>query len=398
MTTTAGNVRDEDVETQWIPLSYPEQRTFNETYGFSGSQGLVHLEAVLLRPRDRPSRTVFVFMHPSTSMDVLPVPRSLVALGCHVLCARNRYFRNDSALIFEKVLLDLGAWVRHAREVLGYERVVLVGWSGGGPLAVFYQSQAERPTLTDTPHGDPVDIPGARLIPADAVVFQAGSVSRARILLEALDPSVRDESDPDARDPRLDLYDPANRVRPPYAPDFLAEYRAAQLARMQRITASVKDVLATLDRRGGKEMERGFVVHRTMADPRYIDPAVDPNDRRPYWCLSGDPETVNGGPVGFGRFSTLRSWLSQWSIEDSRADAAACAATLTAPFLAIENSADDGAPPSHMREVFAACASPDKRYEVIPGANHYYAGQPELLQRASATALDFLAARGLLDS
>ena len=129
---------------------------------------------------------------------------------------------------------------------------------------------------------------------------------------------------------------------------------------MRRITSNVKGMLADLRAKGGKEMERGFVVHRTMADPRYIDPAVDPNDRRPYWCLSGDPETVNSGPVGFARFCTLRSWLSQWSMDDSRADAAVGAAQISVPFLAIENSADDGAPPSHMHEVYAACASADK--------------------------------------
>ncbi|HVW43795.1 MAG TPA: hypothetical protein VHC18_20850 [Amycolatopsis sp.] len=387
-----------EMDVEWIPLDYPEQRSFNEVYGFSGSQGRVHVEALLMRPPGRPSKTLFFFMHPVTSMDVLPVPRSLVALGCHVMCARNRYYRNDSVLIFEKVLLDIGAWMRHAREVLGYEKIVIVGWSGGGPLALFYQSQAEHPTITDTPNGDPVDVVNAGLVPADAVVFQAGSVSRARLLLEALDPSVRDETNPDDRDPRLDLYDPANPVTPPYTDDFLAEYRAAQRDRMDRITRGVKELLAIQRERGGKEMERGFVVHRTMADPRYIDPAVDPNDRRPRWCLSGDPETVNSGPVGFARFCTLRSWLSQWSIEDSRADAAVCAANISVPFLAIENSGDDGAPPSHMREVYAAATSNDKDYVLIKGANHYYAGTPELLTEASTITRDFLSARDLLET
>lgn len=386
-----------EIEVQWYPLAYPEKRTFNETYGFGGSQGMVNVEAMVMRPKGRPSKTLFFFMHPQTSMDVLPVPRSLVARGCHVMCARNRYFKNDSVLIFEKVLLDFGQWVRFAREQLGYEKIVIVGWSGGGPLAVFYQSQAENPTIIDTPNGDPVDVVGAGLIPGDAFVFQAGSVSRARILLEALDPSVLDECNPDVREARFDLYDTANPRQPPYDTDFLAEYRAAQLERMRRITDWAKDKLADFGACGGKELERGFVVHRTMADPRYIDPTVDPNDRRPFWCLSGEPEVVNSGPVGFARFCTLRSWLSQWSIDDSRADAATCARGVSIPFLAIENSADDGAPPSHMREVFAACGSQDRRYLTIEGANHYYAGQPELLDQASEATIGFLRERDLID-
>lgn len=385
---------DFEIEEKWIAHDYPEQRTFNETYGFAGSHGRVHVEAVLFRPRNRPSKTLLFFMHPTTPMDVLPVPRGLLGLGMHVLCARNRYFRSDPVLIFEKVLLDFGAWVRYAKEVLGYERVVIVGWSGGGPLAAFYQAQAERPTITHTPAGDPVDIVNAGLIPGDALIFHAASVSRARILLEALDPSVIDELAPDQRDARLDPYGGPGLS---FTPDFLAEYRAAQLARMRRITDNVLTTLEDLRRKGGKELERGFVVHRTMADPRYLDPAVDPNDRRPHWCLSGEPETANTGPVGFARFSTLRSWLSQWSIDHSRADAAESVKSVSVPFLAIENSADDGAPAEHMREVSAAAASVDKQYQVIKGANHYYAGQPELRDEACRTVVDFLAGRGIVE-
>src|SRR5205085_934958 len=132
--------------------------------------------------------------------------------------------------------------------------------------------------------------------------------------------------------------------------------------RMRRITARVKDTLESLRKRGGKEMERCFVTHRTMADLRYWDPAVDPNDRRPRWCFSGEPETANTGPIGVARFSSLRSWLSQWSIDDSRADASACAKRIAAPFLALENGGDEGAPSPHMKAVYANCGRPGKIY------------------------------------
>src|SRR5207302_10370358 len=127
----------------------------------------------------------------------------------------------------------LGAYVRHARNVWGYRKIVLVGWSGGGSLALFYQSQAENPTITHTPAGDPVDLTRAGLIPADAVVFQAAHLSRAQLLLDIIDPSMRDELDPDDRDPELDLYDKANPNRPPYTSQFLDRYRSAQAERIQ---------------------------------------------------------------------------------------------------------------------------------------------------------------------
>ena len=58
------------------------------------------------------------------------------------------------------MVLDLGAYVRHAKEKLGYQNVVLLGWSGGGSLSLFYQAEAENPTITETPAGDPVDLTG----------------------------------------------------------------------------------------------------------------------------------------------------------------------------------------------------------------------------------------------
>lgn len=382
--------------TDWIHIRYEEKAAFTETYGFSGNQGSVNLEGLLLRPKDRPSRTLLIFMHPSSTLQLLPLPREMVAReGVHVLCAASRYAKNDTALILEKVLLDLGAYIRHAREVLGYERVVLGGWSGGGALAMFYQEQAESPTITHTPAGDPVDLAGAGLIPADGIVYQAAHLSRARLLVDMIDPSVRNELDPDDRDASLDIYDPANPNQPPYTSTFISHYRQAQLDRVRRITARVKNLLSELRARKTGELERGFIVHRTLADPRFLDPALDPNGRRPRWCYLGNPETVNTGPVGLARFSTLRSWLSQWSIDDSKGDALSCARRVAAPLLVIENGADDAVPQPHPRQVYEASASADKQFHVIEGATHYYAGQPAQLAQAIQLITGWMTSRGM---
>ncbi|MES2975387.1 MAG: alpha/beta hydrolase [Pseudomonadota bacterium] len=388
------NPEDDAIETRWIHLQYEEASAFNETYGFSGSQGAVNVEGLLLRARGSTSRTLLVYMHPASTLQLLPVPRAMARSGVDVLCAASRYAKNDAALIMEKVILDLGAWIRHAREVLGYQKVVLAGWSGGGSLAMFYQAEAEAPSITHTPAGDPVHI--GKLPPADAVIYQAAHISRASLLAESLDPSVQDELHPGRREPELDIYDPRNPNRPPYTAEYIQRYRAAQLARMRRITAWVKATLQELKEGGTDEMERGFVVHRTQADPRFSDPSLDPNGRRPGWCYMGKPETVNSGPVGLARFCTLRSWLSQWSLDDSRADALSCAARMHAPLMVIENGADDAVPQPHSAMVFNASVSPDKTMHIVPGANHYYAGQPELLAGSIRLILDWLGQRGLL--
>lgn len=386
------------VDRIWRHVSFPNPASFTETYGFSGSQGLVNLEGVLLRPEGSKSKTLLIFMHPASTLQLLPLPNRLASLGCHVLCAGSRYQRNDTALIMENVLVDLGAYIRTAREEWGYDKIVLCGWSGGGSLAFYYQAQAERPSVTETPAGDPADLLGAGLIPADALLSLAAHYSRSRLLAEWIDPSVLDEADPERRDPHLDLYKPGYDAAPlSFTADFLAEYRAAQLARVRRITSRVREMLEALRHSGSAEVERGFVTYRTMADPRFLDMAIDPNGRRPLWCYLGHPETVNSGPVGLARFSTLRSWLSQWSIDDARADSLACGPSVSVPFLAIECGADDAVPQPHTRLIYDAVGSADKTIYCVDGANHYFVGQPEHLDRAARYVVCWLRDHGLLE-
>jgi pimeloyl-ACP methyl ester carboxylesterase len=380
-----------------VVITFAERLRMVETYGFAGSQGQTVLEGQRLMPRGRPAETVYLFMHPSTTLNLLPMPMALAGAGLHVLCAGSRYAKNDSALIMEKVVHDLGQYVRHAREALGYRKVILVGWSGGGSLALFYQAQAEHPTITQTPAGDPYDLTEAGLQPADGIIFIAAHLSRAETLTEWLDPSVRDELDPYDREPALDIYTAHAANKPPYAPEFVRRFRAAQLARNRAITARVRELLHRLSRKNDGELERGFVVHRTNCDVRWLDPAIDPNGRRPGWCFLGDPRIANSAPAGLARFSTLRSWLSQWSYDHSNAKGADNAGRIAScPVVQIVNGADDAVPATHNPAIRAALASKDKEYVEIEGATHYYVGQPEQLATCIAAVTDWSRRKALL--
>ena len=308
--------------------------------------------------------------------------------GVHVLACDSRYRGADYALNMEKVTMDLGSAVRHAREVLGYKHVVLLGWSGGGSLSAFYQAQAEQPTVTSSPCGGGPDLTAADLQPADAVVMMAAHVSRHGTLTEWIDPSITDENDPDKRDPDLDIY--SGLILPPYEPDFLVRYREAQVARNRKITAWVKHKLTELRDAGRENEEFAFVTHGTMADPRWLDPSVDPNDRVPGTCYLGDPKVVNNGPVGLARFCTLRSWLSQWSFDDANACGPTSLARVSKPVLVVGNTADDACTPSHTDALFDAVTHERKAKVEIKGANHYYMGQPELAAEATGAVLDWL--------
>jgi pimeloyl-ACP methyl ester carboxylesterase len=193
-------------------------------------------------------------------------------------------------------------------------------------------------------------------------------------LTDWLDASILDELDPATRDRQLDLYDPTAPNQAPYSPEFVARYREAQAARNRRITARVKDHLARLRTVGRPDDECCFVVHGTMADPRWLDPMVDPNERRPGWCYLGEPRLANMSAAGLARFCTLRGWLSQWSLDDAQVDAVDSGLRIRVPTLVLRAGADDACPPSHSDAIHAALGTDDKQHETILGANHYFSG------------------------
>lgn len=372
--------------------SYKETSRLKEVYG--GPTGQVFVECMRIRPETGESKTVILFSHPIGGGSFLPLVTALARAGRHVIYCNTRYRGNDSALSLEKCLLDLGACIRDLKGRFGYEKVILGGWSGGGSLSLFYQDQAEHPTITETPAGDAVDIVGADLQPADGIMLLAAHISRSVTMTEWLDPSILDEDKPFDRDPSLNIYDPACPDQPPYSAAFVTRFREAQIARNRRITARVKQTLADLKASGDPDMERPFVVHGTMSDVRWTDPTQDPSDRRPHTCYLGDPRIANDGPVGLGRFTTLRSWLSQWSYDESRANGLVNAARISCPVLVINNTADLACTPSHAGRLFEAVASKDKSYVDIKDADHYYIERPDLLPQAVAAVTGWLDDRG----
>ncbi len=351
----------------------------------------VSLQGLILRGDASDRRALFLFLRPPSAWQLMPIEQATVAGGADILCATSRFARNEALAVFEETLLDIGAWIRTAREDWGYKHIILLGWSGSGTLSAFYQAQAEQPTITTIPGGRALDLSRAGLQPADGLIFQGAHASRARMLAEAIDPSMIDEADGSHRDAGLDLYDGA-APRPPYTADFLARYRTAQRARIERISLRARQQLQSED---PTIRNRPFVVERTMADPHYLDLTIDPNGRARDQCWLGSPVTVNVAPGGIARVATPEAWLSQWSVEDSQADAVRSAASIRCPLLVIENGADDAVPPAHLRETFEVAASPDKSFARIEGASHSYAGQPQQLQEAVALARQWAGEREL---
>ncbi len=327
-----------------------------------------------------------IVIHPTSNFMAHYLMRLLPGAGISLLGLNTRYLNNDSQLIFERVIADLGAGVRFLRQE-GFRRIILLGNSGGASTVAFYQAEAEQLSVTDTPAGDPVTLSPDDLPPADGIALFGAHPGRAMVLEKWLDASVTDETDCLSRDPTLDIYGTANR--PPFSDDFVAAIRAAQTARSERITGRVKRRLVELRSLPGGPRDEGFVVHRTCADPRFLDLALDANDRAP-GMVWGNPETINKGVDDVARFTTLTSWLSQWSLE-SRAHGPNCIVRTSVPVLNVEFTADTNVLPSDIAMWTAALGSRQELHR-IEGGTHFLIGQPEHRRTLAALIADW--ARG----
>ena len=328
------------------------------------------------------ARCAAIVIHPTSNFHAHYLLEPLSKRGVSMFALNTRYVGNDAMLLFERAIQDLGAGVRWLR-AKGYQRVLLIGNSGGAALVSLYQAQAEKLTITGTPAGDPVALHPDDLPPADGIVLCAAHLGRSRIIENWIDPAVIDEDDLLASDPDLDMFNPANG--PAYSPAFMARYRAAQKARLQRITTWAQARLRQLRAMPDGPRDMAFVVHRTLADPRCLDASMDPNDRTPGTTIWGPPKVQNYAGNSMGRYTSLTGFISQWS-PLSCADGPTNLARTSVPVQLFEHTADSSIFPCD-NEVWAQAAGQRLERHVLKGGDHYLTGRPDLLaQMADAIA------------
>ncbi|MFI5364787.1 MAG: alpha/beta hydrolase [Candidatus Binatia bacterium] len=343
-------------------------------------------------------RTVVCFMHPKADMSRHYAIPALVDAGYAAFGQNSRWLNNDELCVHENLLLDIAAGVRFLR-ARGFTNIIVCGNSGGGSLYAFYIAQsvsAPPGRLTHTPAGDPLDLNAFDLPPVDGYINLAAHLGEGKILMQMIDPSVTDESDPLSCDAALDPFNPDNGYRQPpessrYGLEFVERYRAAQRARVQRLDAIAR---AHLKRRGDgrrtitapdfgarPRLEQAgvlraavvcpyMVVYRTEADLRAFDLSLDPSERDAGSLFSYRPDLTNYMEFGFGRVQTPRAWLSTWSGLSSNADVVQNAPRITVPSLVIYYRGDNGIFPGDARAAFEALGALDKQLASAPG-DHY---------------------------
>jgi pimeloyl-ACP methyl ester carboxylesterase len=353
---------------------------------------------LLYRPVGGGARVGVHLLHPRTDQSRNYNVPPLVAAGCTVLARGGRSVNNDSDTVHEELLLDVAAGVTRLRDE-GCDRVVLLGNSGGAPLAAFYQATAETPPAErrePNPSLTRVDLRTATLPPADALVSVGGHLGEGITLGRMIDASVVDESDPLSTEPAFDIYDPANGFRLPiqqtrYEPEFVEIVRAAQLARVGRIDSIARAALdAAESARAGlegmadpvdaparllverrAESRRYLVVHRTLADPAFVDVTIEPDDRVAGFDAHPRPDLQNQRQAGFAHLLSPRAWLSTWSAVSSHADTVACVARISVPTLVVHYAGDIFCRLGDAQRLADACGAVDKQFTVVRRADHY---------------------------
>jgi pimeloyl-ACP methyl ester carboxylesterase len=376
------------------------------------------LTGILHRPARVDPPVAVLAMHPRGDFSRHYLAPALVGGGYAFFGATTRYLNHDADALHERLLLDVAGAIAFLREA-GFTSVVLLGNSGGGSLFALYLEQAARAPaarLARAPSGDPSGLAEVELPAADGFVLVAAHLGEGRFLLDRLDPSVVDENDPTAVNPRLDMYDQANGYRPMhegdsrYAPAFVAAFREGQRARCARLDRralawceeaahfrrrrGIADEMARLTaaERGivvrGALQRRYFLVYRTLADPRYLDRSLDPSERAlgSIFAFGRDPFVANYGE-GLARTMSARGWLSTWSGLASNAALERTLPGVAVPTQMIIARADTDIYPEEGRRAFAAAAAADKSYHEISAADHY------LRPVAGVTAPDGTAAR-----
>jgi hypothetical protein len=358
-----------------------------------GAQVLGYLHAI------GGENTAVMIMHPRELLVSHYAVPYLVGAGYACWVQGPRTIGSDLRLEHEIAILDVAAGMAQLKS-LGFEKVVLLGNSGGAGLFAFYNQQAlldGSKRIAKTPGGRPCKLLDATMPVPDGFIFIAPHPGQGRLLLNCIDPSVTDENDPLSVDKSLDPLSPDNGFKQypevsRYAPDFVMRYRAAQRARVQRIDekakAQIGERMAARSRNKASanpaDALRGslnsiFEVWRTDADLRCFDLTMDPSDRRWGTVWGADPIASNVGAVGFGRVCTPESWLSTWSSTASNASFERCGSAIEQPVLMLYYTGDNTVFPSDAAAIFDSIKTNDKIRVDVRGNHHGHAlkaGEP----------------------
>jgi hypothetical protein len=263
-------------------------------------------KATLWRPTSGTPNIGIVVMHRTSNFLNLGACSQMRDRGFVVLCMNTRFDNNEAEVIFEEMALDVRAGINFLKQnqsglTPGVTKVVLWGYSGGGPTMSFYQAVAENGVgfcqdprkLTQCESTGSTSLVG--LPKADGIVFVDAHPGNPIIgMLRSNNPAVHNENHPENLRERLNPYDPANGYNPnglsTYSDAFKKRYFEGQSDRLNKLIAEAQDIQFQIDQGAYPYPDNGpFVIGRSTASKLFVlDTSILRATEKPRKLLKND--------------------------------------------------------------------------------------------------------------
>lgn len=250
-------------------------------------------------PQKPPHVAILVMHRASNFLNTLACPE-LSKRGFMVLCMNPRSDNNEALVRWETIPIDVKAGVEFLKKQPGIVRIILWGFSGGGPTMTFYQNVAEN-GVSVCQGAKKLQQCGDELtgLPkADGLILVDAHPGNPANGIRSINPAVLDDSRPDLLDPELDPFSPKNGFNPKgpssFSDGFKKKYFRAQAERMNRL------------------IDKALAIQRQMKDGKYsypdddaflivrgdggrlmqLDPSIHPGTVKPHKLIKNDGTVI----------------------------------------------------------------------------------------------------------
>lgn len=250
-------------------------------------------------PQKPPHIGILVIHRASNFMNALACTE-LSQRGFLVLCMNPRSDNNEALVRWETIPLDVKAGMEFLKKQRGITKILLWGFSGGGPTTTFYQNVAENGVSVCQGANKLVQCGNelAGLPKADGLILVDAHPGNPVNGIRSINPAVVDESRPDLLNPELDLYNPKNGYNPKgpsnYSEEFKKRYFRGQAERMNRLIDKAQAMQRQM--KDGKYMypdDDAFIIPRgENARLMQLDMSVHPGTVKPQKLIKNDGTVV----------------------------------------------------------------------------------------------------------
>ena len=351
-------------------------------------------------PQPAPHVGILVMHRASNFMNTLACVE-LSKRGFLVLCMNPRSDNNEALVRWETIPLDVKAGVEFLKKQPGITKILLWGFSGGGPTMTFYQNVAENgPSVCQGPKklvqcGNEL----AGLPRADGLILVDAHPGNPVNGIRSINPALTDEGRPDLLNPELDPFNPKNGYNPKgassYADEFKKKYFRAQAERMNRLID--KALAMQRQMKEGKynypDDDAFLIVRGDGARLMTLDPSIHPGTVRAQKLIKNDGTVVteivksarvpspqlarqNASFENGTRLLTVKSFLSANAVRG--ADSMDC----------IDHCSSNNSPPCHLPTITVPTL-------VTAMGGHYFIRDNEIhYELAGAKDKDFVVVEG----